>query len=305
MYSLVSAPVLGFDLARRRGGQHVAAVVRAALELGPGDLPVVAAGRHGDPPGATGHDDAWLAVARFEGQRREVVSLLGDVHDAAGTGIASAMAITLHELEIAPLGSLASLLQCVRTDVFDWTWRRAGDVSLQSPTAERAVSVVCDAVAAAYWYGFLDPVDRQRLAAPWARAQRLLAAVREPAEVVLPAGVERLVERLSRLDARDVAQLRAASTALTDQARGTSAWAQSVHEASWAVHLTGRVRAAATVQMLGVEALAQSGVSATDAATGVWNTVSGALTAELVSDVLADELVQELRDPLTRSLTDC
>lgn len=313
MYSLVSATVLGFDLARRRGGAQVAAVLRDALALTPADLPVVAAVRqrdqhrdqHGhqpddqraDPSAQQAHDDAWLAVARSEGQRREVVSLLGDVHEAAGTGIASAVALTLHELEIAPLGSLASLLHCVRTDVLDWTWRSAGEVSLQAPTAERATSIVCDAVAASYCHG-LTPAERQHLAAPWARAQRLLDAVREPVEPVLPAPVEALLERLSRLDVADVEALRARSA---DLGR-TGDWAESVHEASWAVHLTGRVRTAASVQLRGVEALARSGVSASDAATGLWNTVSGALAAHLVADVLADDVLAELLVPVRAAL---
>ena len=42
MYSLVSAPVLGFDLTRLGGGSATAEVLLRALRLGVGDLPVLA-----------------------------------------------------------------------------------------------------------------------------------------------------------------------------------------------------------------------------------------------------------------------
>jgi hypothetical protein len=42
MYSLVSAPVLGFDLTRLGGGSATAEVVLRGLRLGAGDLAVLA-----------------------------------------------------------------------------------------------------------------------------------------------------------------------------------------------------------------------------------------------------------------------
>ncbi|MDP9398185.1 MAG: hypothetical protein M3P96_10355, partial [Actinomycetota bacterium] len=60
MYSLVSTPVLGFDLVRLPGGHRVAAVLRRALALAPEDLPVLAAA-HDDGPGRAA---AWWEIAR-------------------------------------------------------------------------------------------------------------------------------------------------------------------------------------------------------------------------------------------------
>jgi hypothetical protein len=65
-------------------------------------------------------------------------------------------------------------------------------------------------------------------------------------------------------------------------------WSRAMHVASWAVELSGRTRPAAAAQLLAVLALAAAGFTADDCAGGVWNALSGAVTARLVADLLPD-----------------
>jgi hypothetical protein len=75
-----------------------------------------------------------------------------------------------------------------------------------------------------------------------------------------------------------------------------------VHDASWAVHLSGRVRAAAAAQLLAVEAVRDAGLSLADSAGGVWNLLSGAVQASVVEDLLADEAADLLAAPVRSAL---
>ena len=53
-YSLVSSPVLGFDLVRVDGGSEVAGILLRGLALGPAELGVLAAGTTRRPASARG-----------------------------------------------------------------------------------------------------------------------------------------------------------------------------------------------------------------------------------------------------------
>lgn len=288
MYTLVSAPVLGFDLVRRPGGEHVAAVLRAALALREPDLAVLAGCRRPSAE-SPGLDQAWIAVGALEAATPSVANLIGGVYDASVQRSAE-VGSRLRALEVAPLGSLSALLRCLRSEVLDWTWRTAGDVSVQGVVAERATAVLCDAVAAAYCYEDLDAELRRCLAASWSRATRLL-----PAETREEDG---FTARLRHLDLHDLARLRE----LTNTSRRLGTWSQAVHEASWALHLTGRVRVAADLQLAAVQALVASGMPVADGAGGVWNAVSGAVAARVVEDLLSDEVLEELLRPVRRAL---
>jgi hypothetical protein len=59
VYTLVNAPVLGFDLARRDGGHLVADVIVRSLCLTAEDIPALAAAHRDD----AGRDSAWLELA--------------------------------------------------------------------------------------------------------------------------------------------------------------------------------------------------------------------------------------------------
>ncbi|MFB9884237.1 hypothetical protein ACFFMN_40535 [Planobispora siamensis] len=196
-------------------------------------------------------------------------------------------------LERAPIGTPDALLHCVRNDVLDWTWHREDGVRVQDDVAARATSVVCDAVMATYLRELLPADTRRRLAVGW------LAGTRELTDRPVDTGpqheaVMALCRRIETLSAADVDRL----SGLAERNRpGTASWSQAVHAASWAVHTSDRVRAAAAAQFELVQAVDGAGIPVADRAGGVWNLLSGAVHALTVSDLLDAALMEQLLDP--------
>ncbi|RKS80192.1 hypothetical protein CLV35_0613 [Motilibacter peucedani] len=291
MYSLVSSPVLGFDLVRRPGGSDTAAVVAAALDLTAADLPALAAAAPADRDRA----DAWAGVARATRDSVDLRTLASRTRGTTGPATLAA----LRGLETTQVGGLEDLLRCVRHDVFDWTWRTGNGLAVQDDASTRAVAAVCDAVAASYAGSALSTADRGVLLEAWRRA----AAHRSLPRDLGPgsASVHRLLFRVRTCLPADRDAVRAAA----DQYRrtsgastGTSSWALAVHNASWAAHLSDRTRVAAQAQMLAVMTTQAAGFGTSDCAGGVWNLVSGAVHALVVADLLADADVDALVEPL-------
>ncbi|MFB9178852.1 hypothetical protein ACFFX1_12005 [Dactylosporangium sucinum] len=286
MYSLVSAPVLGFDLSRLQGGSAAADVLLHGLTLTQSDLDAVAAARADDD---WDRADLWRDVDAAAQERRTAVADAG----------------TLTVIERAPLGTLDGLLHCLRYDVLDWTWgKRPAQPTMpapharaprqrQSPVASKATGVLSDAAAAAYLRELLSDDSRRRLSAPWTAAVRALPE-REHDLGPQAGDVRRLLTRVGALTRTEMQQL----NKVTDSARpGLSDWAPAVHSASWAVFLSGRVRSGAAAQLLLVQALDRSGVPVADRAGGVWNLLSGAVQALMVRDLLDSATARRLLDP--------
>ena len=287
MYSLVSAPVLGFDLVRRPGGADTAGVLAIALGLGPADLPGLAAAAPPDGDRAS----AWASVSLVA---QESIDLRTLAQRTRGTTGVSGLA-ALRTLESTAIGGLDDLLRVVRHDVFAWTWAGGSALAVQDETSSRAVSVVCDALAATWCAPTLSTSERTTLLGAW----RASAATRALPHDLGP-GSERvhlLLERVRRMTAAEHQELRAAAESYR---KGTSAWALAVHNASWAAHLSDRTRTAAQAQMLAVIAVQAAGVSTRDSASGTWNLLSGAVHALAVRDLLADEDLVALTAPVTR-----
>jgi hypothetical protein len=303
MYSLISASTLGFDLVRRPGGPRAASVLATAVTLAPADLPALAQAHEHD----AAREAACAQLTMIESTAPEMSAA---VRDAARLVTEPGGAVTASRLlEHTAIGSLEGLLRCIRHDVFDWTWETRGEVDgedamdgkaaqdgmeAQDAEAARAVALVCDAAAAAYHRHYLTPVAADRLDAAWTAVEPDLAG--RPA----PLGPEeqsqrQLLRRLRRLDPAGCAELRA--IARRAQEPGAD-WAGAVHEATWAVHLAGRVRTAAVAQLMAVEALVASGLTATDAASGVWNLVSGAVQGLAVRDLIGDRTLERLVAPV-------
>ncbi|WP_067473305.1 hypothetical protein [Actinomadura hibisca] len=283
MYSLVSAPVLGFDLTRLDGGAATAAVLERALWFTSDDLPALARALPADEVRARLWRDIDAAI-----QLRPALRGLAD------TPLSGALAV----LEAAPIGSADALLRCVRQDVFDWTWCKDDTTWLQEDEAARATAVVCDAVMAAYLRELLPADTRRRLAVGWLLASRALGAPRierSPRDTAVTA----LCERLRTLGAAGLERLRAAA----DRARSDAvSWSQAVHAATWAVHTADRVRAAADAQLRLVQAVDAADIPLSDRAGGVWNLLSGAVQVLTVADLVDDELAARLLDPCVAAL---
>ena len=291
MYSLVSAPVLGFDLTRLHGGAAVADVLVRALTLTIDDLEILAAA----------HADDWDRLELW--QEVDVAARKrGTAAAAVGTTDGMDLVGALTVLERTPLGTIDGLLHCLRHDVLDWTWRRhpsgGATGSAQSPSASRAAGVLCDALAAAYLRELLSDDTRRRLSAPW------VAAVRQLPERTTDLGpqaaaVTRLIERVRTLGRPEIDKL----TAAADQARpGIATWAASMHSATWSVFLSGRVRAAAVAQLDLVQAIDSAGIPVAGRAGGVWNLLSGAVQALVARDAVDARTVHRLLDPYLTAL---
>lgn len=284
MYSLVSAPVLGFDLTRLEGGSATAEVVLRGLRLKAADLPILA----DRLPDEGVRGPLWVEV---ESAARRMPSLKGmSKEDPAGS---------LALVERAPIGSVDALLTCLRYDVMSWTWQGSGRDAQQTETAASATALLCDAAVASYLREVLDVDTRRRLGAGWVAAMRKL-----PVGAPIDLGphhyvVSALLDRLRSLRSRDLSRLLSSAE---DARRNTGGWSPAVHSASWAAYLSDRVRTAAAAQMLLVQAVDTAAIPLADRAGGVWNMLSGAVQALVVRDLLDTSTAHRLLAPVVAAL---
>ncbi|MFC7273945.1 hypothetical protein ACFQS1_08145 [Paractinoplanes rhizophilus] len=284
MYSLVSAPVLGFDLTRLAGGSATAEVVLRGLRLQSDDLPVLA--ERLPDEGVRG--PLWVEV---ESAARRMPSLKG----LSKEDPASSLAL----VERAPIGSVDALLTCLRYDVMSWTWSGTGRDAKQSDTAAAATALLCDAAVGSYLREVLDVESRRRLGAGWVSAMRKL-----PVGAPIDLGphhyvVSALLDRLRSLRSMDLERL---SSSAEDARRNAGGWSPAVHSASWAAYLSDRVRTAAAAQMLLVQAVDTADIPLADRAGGVWNMLSGAVQALVVRDLLDTSTAHRLLAPVVAAL---
>lgn len=284
MYSLVSAPVLGFDLTRLSGGSATAEVVLRGLRLQESDLSVLA----DRLPDEGVRGPLWVEV---ESAARRMPSLKGmSKEDPAGS---------LALVERAPIGSVDALLTCLRYDVMAWTWTGTGRDAKQSDTAASATALLCDAAVGSYLREVLDTDSRRMLGAGWVAAMRKL-----PVGAPIDLGphhytVSALLDRLRSLRSKDLARL---ATSAEDARRNAGGWSPAVHSASWAAYLSDRVRTAAAAQMLLVQAVDTADIPLADRAGGVWNMLSGAVQALVVRDLLDTSTAHRLLAPVVAAL---
>ena len=297
-YSLVSSPVLGFDLVRLPAGESAAGVLVRALQAGPTELDVLAS-RHD----AAARASAWEVVRAAAAEVRSISDVLSDVanglleREHGDADVADRLeAGVVRVLQASTVADADALVRLVHHDVLDWTWTVPveGGPGLRTETAAHAADVLADAAVSAYLGDRLPAEVRRALAGPYLSACRELTSSAVPEVEDVPAGVAAVLDRLTRLDGTDRACLRAAAEG--DRAVGGE-WAGAVHEASWAVHLSGRTRTAAVAQLLAVRAFRAGGLDAADGAGGLWNLVSGVVHAEVVADLLPGEAREVLVRP--------
>jgi hypothetical protein len=284
MYSLVSAPVLGFDLTRLGGGSATAEVLLRALRLTVRDLPVLA--ERLPDEGVRG--PLWVEV---EGAARKLPSLKGVTND----DLPGMLAL----VERAPIGSVDALLTCLRYDVMAWTWHGAGRDAQQSEQASAATALLCDAAVASYLREVLDEQTRRMLGAGWVSALRKL-----PTGPPIDLGphhyaISSLLDKLRSVRSKDLARL---VQSAQDARRNAGGWSPAVHSASWAAYLSDRVRTAAAAQMLLVQAIDTAAIPLADRAGGVWNMLSGAVQALVVRDLLDTATAHRLLAPVVAAL---
>ncbi|MEV4636009.1 hypothetical protein AB0J80_01525 [Actinoplanes sp. NPDC049548] len=284
MYSLVSAPVLGFDLTRLGGGSATAEVLLRALRLSVGDLPILA--ERLPDEGVRG--PLWVEV---ESAARKLPTLKGMKADDPASSLAL--------VERAPIGSVDALLTCLRYDVMAWTWQGAGRDAKQSETAAAATALLCDAAVASYLREVLDETTRRMLGAGWVAAVRKLPAGKPIDLGPHHYAVSALLDRLRSITPKDLARL---ATSAEDARRNAGGWSPAVHSASWAAYLSDRVRTAAAAQMLLVQAIDTAAIPLAERAGGVWNMLSGAVQALVVRDLLDTATAHRLLAPVVAAL---
>ncbi|MEP9361887.1 hypothetical protein ABLE68_02905 [Nocardioides sp. CN2-186] len=275
-YSVVGGPALGFDLARLTGGPQVAGVLRVALAASPETLERLA-DHHPGPGVREEWRRACLEPAGATESVGDVLPLAGAALDEAAVGETA----LLRRLETGMLGDVHALDRMVRRDALDWTWLHSGAVAAQDPVASMAADVLSDAAASAYLRDQLSPEIRRAMAAPFLRSSAGEAEVPE-----LAVGMPEVDGRLATLASADDETRHAWRRTVDDLRVHTAEWAPAMHQATWALSLSDRLRLACHAQLAGVVAFNRAGFTARDAAYGVWNAWSGTVQASLVTDLL-------------------
>lgn len=273
-YSVVGGPALGFDLARLEGGAQVAGVLRVALAVGPEDLDRLAACH----PGAGAREEWRRAHVPTTGTESAATTLR--LAGAALEEAAAGETALLRRLESSLLGDVHALDRMIRRDVLDWTWLHGGAVAAQDPVASLAADVLADAATSAYLRDRLAPDLRRAMAAPFVRAGLALPEVET--------GLPELDRRLAGFAASDDDARRAWRRVVDELRVHTAEWAPAMHQATWALSVTERLRAACDAQLAAVIAFVDGGFTRRDAAYGVWNAWSGTVQASLVTDLLPE-----------------
>ena len=292
MYTLVSAATLGFDLARLPGGDRAAEVLLVALRADATAVRAMARQHRThcvlDDPATTARADAGQVR-----RARELAAAGGeriiDLTSPSGAGL-------LAQLERRTLGDVVALERLVHGELLD-----VPDVDERTATLAR--EVLADAVVAAYAGPSLPADLRALLPAAYDDASAApagdvvdLDAAPAPAPVradeLGPRGAEVLAVLASL--ARESAAWQGAADAVRE---GSGAWARSMHAACWAAEVSGRTRATATAQLLAVRSLAAAGVTAAQAAGGLWNAAAGVVQALVVADLLDDDGSERLLAP--------
>lgn len=275
-YSVIGAPALGFDLARLPGGGQVAEVLRVAIAATPAEIERLA-----DCHPGVGAREQWqracTEAAASTSSMRDALPLAGAAIEEAAAGETA----LLRRLETSLLGDATALDRFVRHDLLDWTWLGSGPVSVQDPAASLAADVLVDASVSAYLRQELPGELRRAMAAPYVRAA--LAGPDDGGAV----GLSEVDARLATFAGTDGPTRSAWRRAVDELRVHTAQWAPAMHQATWALSLSERLRTACDAQLAGVIAFDRGGFTAHDAAYGVWNAWAGVVQATAVSDLLS------------------
>lgn len=289
-YSLVSAATLGFDLVRLPAGRQVAEVLLTGLAAGPDGLAALAAAhpRHRLAP-------AERAALAGRGRRARELAATAVPHLSAvgGAGEDERTAALLAQLELGMLGSAAALERLVRDDVLDPAASPGAAGDVHDDVREEAADVLADAAVAAYAAAVLPRTVRRELSAAFTAATELAPPPEHDLGPAAPA-LRALVAGVRDLDAPGRARWRAAVDAVRTRRRP---WAEAMHEASWAAHVSGRTRAVAAAHLLAVQAFDDAGLSPADGAQGVWNALAGCVQGLALADLVEDAALDVLLEP--------
>lgn len=222
---MVNIAMLVRDLARQPRADRVATELLRAFALGPAELEQLDRIRCDDEAQARRR----TRVLEADAARPRALQVLAAARGFADDIGIDAYAAAADALEQAPIGDLDALARFVRRDVLAEAWASTADVAVAR--WPRALDVVTDGVLGTYagegelatpWMQWADEHGVAPEATAWPHVVRAVGRLR-PGVVVAPAPAE---------------------------------WASRMHDACWAVHLTGRERAAAVTQLHALRAVA-------------------------------------------------
>jgi hypothetical protein len=281
-YSMVNVPCLARDLVRHPRGSELATDLLRAAALGPAEFAALDELRI--PADAPVRREALATRMSLQPRALQVLAATRDVASSIGL---EAWTAAVDVLEAAPMGALADLVDMVRDEICDAAWSRADGLAVTSHTA--ALDVVADGVRAAYADGICADVAGP-LGRPWRRW--LVTTGHAPARI--DATVSGVVEQLRAMTpdrlARGAQQLR-------DQRAAGWSWAAAMHDACWAVHLTGRERMTLVAQMHAVRTLLEGCSPGARPSPDATAAVIGAVHARVVRDVLTEDVFVALTTP--------
>ena len=291
-YSLVSAATLGFDLVRLPAGRAVAEVLLAGLGA---DEPAITRLASAHPARGLDREQRGVRVIRSR-RAREMAAGVPHVRAAAdaGQGSGDRAALLVAQLEQGTIGDAPTLERLLREDVLGP--EHPSRDTVDADRWEEAADVLADAAVGFWAAGVLPPLVRRDLTAAFDRALDAGPLAAPAAWGLGPAAAE-LTEFLAAVrDLDDVG--RARWRVAVDEGRAAHRpWATAMHEASWGAHVSGRTRALAAAQLLGVQAFLDGGFDLHDGAAGVWNALAGCVQSILLDDLLGAEAVAVLRAP--------
>jgi hypothetical protein len=220
----------------------------------------------------------------------QALALAGDALEEAAAGETK----LLRRLEAGLLGDANALDRLVRHELLDWTWLHSGSLSVQDPVAAEAADVLSDAALCGYLRDRLPESARRAMAVPFLRAGV------PSRDATVATGVPEVDQVLAVLAGADDGVRRRWRQVVDELRTHTTQWAPAMHQATWALSLTERLRLACDAQLAGVIAFDRAGFTAKDASYGVWNSLSGVLQASAVGDLLsaadADVLLRPWRE---------
>ena len=280
MYSLVNIAVVARDLCRLPAGRLLARDLLHVLTIDEAALSEL--DTHPVPAGL-GRRRARLA-ADISAEPR-ALQLLAETRAAAATAGLSAWSDALDSLESAPMGGRTELLRWVRTELLAPAWDQLGELAVVR--WPHALEVITDGLLADYVGTPGDP-----LAFAWRRwtRGRLPATVTEPA----------VAHVVAMIRAASPEMLAAAGSTVQAQRNAGWSWAQAMHDACWAIELTGRTRTAAVAQLEAVDAVLAAAGGPPPPAAALATTA--AVHASVVADVLGEDVVAALCRPLLAHL---
>ena len=284
VYSMVNVPCLARDLVRHPRGSELATDLLRATALGPAEFASLDAVRiSADAPVRR---EALATRMALEPRALHVLAATRDVAESVGL---EAWTAAVDVLEAAPMGAVTDLVDLVRDEICDAAWSRADGLAVTPHTT--ALDVVADGIRATY-ADEICPEIAGPLGRPWRRW--LAASGHGPAPVD-----SSVTDVLADVRAASPNYWTIAAQQLREQRAAGWSWAVAMHDACWAIHLTGRERLALVAQLHAVRTLLACGDSSLERPSpDATAAVIGAVHAHVVQDMLTEDVFVALTTPL-------